>query len=426
MHLCLFEDRKIEHLKPLVWTRPVFDLRLGMRTLLETSRDAFAPEETHLHVRPLLSDVTAKDYDNAVNRLPGDADILFVNGRYVAEEGALLDRLRAAADPKEPGRVFLQGEDVVAAWVPASASLDSFGAAPGGALDIRRTALSRETFDGLSEERVDGATMIGRLWHLLDALHPALLRDFKVRTADGGSGHSAGSVHSATTLVHPEEIYIAPSAEVAAGAILRAGDGPIYVDEDAEIQEQAVIKGPAYIGRRTQVKVGAVIEGSAFGYYVKVAGEVEDTVIHSLSNKAHPGFLGSSYLGRWCNLGADTNNSNLKNDYGTVTVYDPVEEDFVSTGRQFAGLFMGDHSKCSINTMFNTGTVVGVFCNIFGAGFPPRHIPSFSWGGAEGMMEYRLDKALQVAEAVMARRDAPYTEADWKLLAHIYEMAHEK
>jgi UDP-N-acetylglucosamine diphosphorylase/glucosamine-1-phosphate N-acetyltransferase len=171
------------------------------------------------------------------------------------------------------------------------------------------------------------------------------------------------------------------------------------------------------------VKAAGRVEASAVGTWSKVGGEVHESVVHSFSNKAHDGYLGNSYLGRWCNLGADTNTSNLKNDYGEVTVYDAVVGDFVPTGRQFVGLFMGDHAKCSINTMFNTGTVVGVFCNLFGSGFPPRHVPSFSWGGAEGLVPYRIEKALRVAEAVMARRGVPLTEADRALLAAIAEDA---
>ncbi len=407
MILCLFEDTKVDHLKPLIWTRPVYDLRLGMRTLLETARDAFRPEGIILHTRPFLAEIAAQEYDFPVNELPEGADILFVNGRYIADEGDLLERLRHAASPGEPARIFVQNDDVIAAWAP-------------GNVECRMSNVESfvRNIKGISEERIDGAAMISRLWHLLDALHPALHRDYEARVQ---APSTDANVHESVIFVHPDQIYLAPTATVAPGAILNAEEGPIYVDEQATIQEHVVIKGPAYIGPRTQVKAAAHIEGCAFGYYVKVAGEVEDTVIHSLSNKAHPGFLGSSYLGRWCNLGADTNNSNLKNDYGRVTLYDAVEEDFISTGRQFAGLFMRDHSKCGINTMFNTGSVVGVSCNVFGAGFPPRHIPSFSWGGAEGFAEYRLEKALRVAEAVMKRRDVSLSAADRAILDHVFK-----
>jgi UDP-N-acetylglucosamine diphosphorylase/glucosamine-1-phosphate N-acetyltransferase len=203
--------------------------------------------------------------------------------------------------------------------------------------------------------------------------------------------------------------------------MLNAEDGPVYIDRDAIVMENAVVRGPAYIGPHAQVKMGGTLEAAAIGPWCKVGGEVHHAILHSYSAKAHAGFLGHSYLGRWCNIGADTNNSNLKNDYGSVSLYDPVTRDFEDTGLQFLGLVMGDHSKCGINSMFNTGTVVGVFCNVYGSGFPPRYIPSFAWGSPEGFVEYRLEKALRVAEAVMARRDVALTDADRELLTYVFE-----
>ena len=169
------------------------------------------------------------------------------------------------------------------------------------------------------------------------------------------------------------------------------------------------------------MKAAARVDGSAVGPRAKVAGEVHASVVVGLSNKAHDGYLGNSYLGRWCNLGAGTDTSNLRNDYGDVSLWDPVAQDFLPTGRRFLGLVMADHAKCAIGTRFNTGTLVGVACNWFGAGFPPRRLPSFSWGGDGGLEGYRLDKAIRVAEAAMARRDRPLTEADRALLAAVFE-----
>jgi UDP-N-acetylglucosamine diphosphorylase/glucosamine-1-phosphate N-acetyltransferase len=203
--------------------------------------------------------------------------------------------------------------------------------------------------------------------------------------------------------------------------VLDASGGPIHLDDGATVMAQAVLRGPAYVGPKAQIKVGANVTGSAIGFWCKLGGEVHDSVLHSLTNKAHAGFLGHSYLGRWCNLGADTNTSNLKNDYGEVTLYDTETGAFEPTGRQFVGVVMGDHSKCGINTMFDTGTIVGVSCNLFGAGFPARHVPSFSWGGPESFTTYRLDKALQVADTVMRRRDRHLTDADRENLEAIFE-----
>ena len=418
MHLCLFEDDHVSGLRPLVETRPAYALRLALRTIAETTRDAVDPDGLVLHTRPALADSTANAHPDAhINTLPEGADVLFVNGRFVADDEALTKRLANQTEQTAP-RAFVQDEVLVAAWVPnASDRLP---------LDLlTRPALGPDAFD-LPVTSVGSATLVERPWDLLATLRPALTRDVAARTAVPPSGplpsrHHA-TVHESVVAVEPGRIHLGTGATVRPGAILNASDGPIYIDDAATIHERAVLKGPCYVGPKSQIKVGADIEGSAFGYYCKVGGEVHDTILHSLSNKAHPGFLGHSYLGRWCNLGADTNNSNLKNDYGSVSAYAPAEGAFVDTGRQFAGLFMGDHSKCGINTMFNTGTVVGTCCNLFGGDFPPRYVPPFSWGGpGRGFAPYRLDKALEVAERVMARRDTSLTDADADLLESLFE-----
>ncbi|NBC19139.1 MAG: hypothetical protein GVY18_17690 [Bacteroidetes bacterium] len=410
MHLCLFEDDGADHLLPLTATRAVYDLRIGRRTLLTTTRDAFGRPPTLLHARPLVAQLTAQENDLLVNRIPEGLDVLFVNGRYVAEAGDVLDRLRHAIRTDGEERVFVQDDTVIAAWVPNASSRF-----------VQAATVTHATFEGMPEETVEGATLIGRLWHLIDALRPALVRDFAAAVSHEVYERPGATVHPSAVLVEGEHIMVAPDATVQAGAVLDASGGPIHIDEGATVMAQAVVRGPAYIGPKAQVKVGADVEGSAIGVWSKVGGEVHDSVLHSLSNKAHAGFLGHSYLGRWCNLGADTNVSNLRNDYGEVTLYDAVTGTFASTGRQFLGLVMGDHSKCGIDTMVNTGTVVGVSCSLFGAGYLPRHVPSFSWGGPDRLMTYRLDKALQVADAVMRRRDRHLTDADRENLEAVFE-----
>lgn len=418
MYLCLFEDERIDHLRPLVDTRAVYDLRLGLRTILETTRDAFAAltggREVLLHTRPVLAAVTAQEHDALVNRIPGDLGVLFVNGRFVAEDGPLLDRFRAAAGAGEPGRVFVQGDEVVAAWVPAADRVSLTGG-----------ALTRATFDGLAEERIEGAQLVGRLWHLIEGLRPALERDFRARTKGREIYERPGAlIADGVHIVNGADVFVGAGAVVRPGALLNAEAGPIYIAAEAVVMEGAVIRGPAYVGPKGQVKVQANIEGVALGPWCKVGGEVHDSVLHSLSNKAHVGFLGHAYLGRWCNIGAGTNNSDLKNDYGPVSLYNVALGDFEDSGQQFLGLFMGDHAKCGINMMLNTGTVVGTFCNVYGTGFPPRYLPAFSWGSpADGFTEYRLDKALCVAEAVMARRDASLTDAERALLKAVSDAA---
>lgn len=419
MHLCLFEDAHLPALRPLVETRAAYDLRLGGRTILETARDAFAPDGLVLHARPLVADVTRRDHPSAlVNTLPGGADVLFVNGRFVAERDATQTRVARLPEAENP-RVLVEDDTIVAAWVP-----DAAARLPNDLLD--RRAVPSDAFSHMAMRETDDATLVGRPWDLLDTLRPALGRDIEAQT-DGPRSTSLvarahATVHDSVGGIHDDRIYLGEGATIKPGAILNAEDGPIYLGPNATVHEQAVVRGPCVIGPKTHVKIGANIEGTATGTWCKIAGEVHDTILQGFSNKGHPGFLGHSVLGCWCNLGADTNNSNLRNDYRNVTAYAPSDGEFVSTGRQFAGLFMGDHTKCGINTMLDTGTVVGTCCNLYGAGLPPRYVPPFSWGGARtGFSTYRLEKALSVAERVMGRRDVPFTEAHAALLSALHE-----
>ncbi|HRG86928.1 MAG TPA: glucose-1-phosphate thymidylyltransferase, partial [Chitinophagales bacterium] len=216
-----------------------------------------------------------------------------------------------------------------------------------------------------------------------------------------------------------------PGAKVEA-ATINTNAGPVYISNDAEIMEGSLIRGPFALGKHSTVKMGAKIYGATtVGPHCKVGGEVNNVIFQSYSNKGHDGFLGNSVIGEWCNLGADTNSSNLKNNYAEVKIWDYQTQKFIPTGLQFCGLIMGDHSKCGINTMFNTGTVVGVNANIFGDGFPRNFIPSFSWGGAAGFVTYKLSDAMIVAKDVMARRTVTLAEADKKILTTIYELSEK-
>ena len=225
-------------------------------------------------------------------------------------------------------------------------------------------------------------------------------------------------------LMAAENIWIAASAQIDPGVVIDARNGPVYIDEDAHIFPQATIIGPAYIGRNTLVNIGAKIyEGTSLGEFCKVGGEVKESIIHSYSNKKHDGFLGRAYLGQWVNLGADTNNSDLKNNYGSVRVYVNGKE--VDSGSSFVGLTMGDHSKSGINTMFNTGTVVGIMCNIFGSDFPPKWIPGFSWGGSAGLTEHDVERGLAVAKKVMDRRKVTLGPAEEKLIRKVFKKTND-
>ena len=221
-------------------------------------------------------------------------------------------------------------------------------------------------------------------------------------------------------VINEGQIFVEPGADVNM-AILNATDGPIYIGRNATIMEGAIIKGPFAMNNNSVVKMGAKIYGqTTLGPFCKVGGEVQKVVFIGYSSKAHDGYLGNSVIGEWCNLGADTNSSNLKNNYTEVKAWSYPDERFIKTGLTFHGIIMGDHSKTGINTMLNTGTVIGVNCNIFGSGYPRNFIPSYSWGGHSGFITYHVDKALQTADIVMKRRNIDLTELDEKILKYVF------
>ncbi|MBN8701881.1 MAG: GlmU family protein, partial [Bacteroidetes bacterium] len=264
-------------------------------------------------------------------------------------------------------------------------------------------------------------TIIKNLWDIFSKNGEQLLQDFELLT----KGRKSQPISKTNQVIKPENIFLEEGAIVEC-AILNASSGPIYVGKDAEIMEGSIVRGGLALCEHSALKLGAKIYGpTTIGPYSKVGGEVTNSVILGYSNKGHDGFLGNSVLGEWCNIGADSNNSNLKNNYAEVKLWNYPQEKFVGTGLQFCGLIMGDHSKCGINTMFNTGTVVGVSANIFGAGFPRNFLPSFSWGGAAGITTYRLKDAIETAERVYERRGKKFDEVEQKIFAHVFEQTEK-
>lgn len=258
--------------------------------------------------------------------------------------------------------------------------------------------------------------IITQRWHLYQMNDVALRSDFNLITA----GRNSQKLSSTNTVIgDPSMIFLEEGAVVEA-AILNTKTGPIYVGKDAEIMEGSVVRGPLAMCEYSALKLSAKVYGATtLGPHCKVGGEVNNVVFQAYSNKGHDGFLGNALIGEWCNLGADTNTSNLKNNYGNVSTYSYEAGAEVKTDIQFMGVCMGDHSKCGINTMFNTATVVGVSSNIYGAGFPDKYVPSFSWGGADETVPFRFDKAVEYANNMMARRGLQLTEAEIAILRHI-------
>ena len=260
-------------------------------------------------------------------------------------------------------------------------------------------------------------TVINRPWDLFKNNAKQIEADFDRITAK----RTSAKAHPTATLINSERIFIEEGASVV-NCSLNASDGAIYIAKNAKVLDGALIRGPFALCEHAQVNMGAKIrDASTIGPHCKVGGEINNSILMGYSNKGHDGFLGNSVLGEWCNLGADTNTSNLKNNYSNVRVWSYAENDSINTNQQFCGLIMGDHSKCGINTMFNTGTVVGVSANIYGGDFPPKFIPSFSWGGSSGFVEYELNKAFETAERVMDRRNVALTSQMKSVLSHIFE-----
>jgi UDP-N-acetylglucosamine diphosphorylase/glucosamine-1-phosphate N-acetyltransferase len=412
MNICIFEDEKYRKLLPLVYFRPVYELRCGINLLKDKIIRSFSNPNVILHARDYLTDVLKRDYPNYyVNELPPNANqVLFVNGRVLADP-------HFADKFKYNGKdiAYVKGDDIVAFWASGE-NLEKFKNKFG-------TPLTKSDFENYEKVEIS-AKLINYPWDIINNNGEQIVIDFNILT--DGKARREGKIYEGVHLLNEHFIHIEEGAKIKPGVVLDAENGPIYIGKNVKILPNAVIEGPAYVGDGSLIKVSAKIyENTSIGPVCKVGGEVEASIIHAFSNKQHEGFIGHSYLGTWVNIGADTNNSDLKNDYGNVKVY--VDGELIDSGSMFVGLIMGDHSKSGINLMFNTGTVVGVSCNIYGSGLPPKFVPSFSWGGAQdGFVTYRIDKAIEVARRVMTRRNVQLTEIDEKLFRKIFELTEEE
>jgi UDP-N-acetylglucosamine diphosphorylase/glucosamine-1-phosphate N-acetyltransferase len=388
MNYILFDDRHRSDLLPLVFTRPVCEIRIGIMTIRE-KWEKYLGKRVSFLTRDYLSD----KYPAFV-----EDDNLLING------GVLPDaRLLKAISKLRKDETLMKDGYVVAKRLSGS----SFN--------------SRDVDDDPAGTEVrEDVNRVRYTWDVFSKNGQAIRDDYELLTKDKTS-----SELSATNMVigDPGQVFIGEGAKVEF-AYLNTSDGPIYIGKNAQVMEGAKIRGPFALGEKAVVKMDAKIySDTTVGPYSKVGGEVQNTVIFGYSNKGHDGYLGNAVIGEWCNLGADTNNSNLKNTYDVVKLWSYTQQHFVSTGLQFCGLIMGDHSKSGINTMFNTGTVVGVSCNLYGAGFQRNFIPSFSWGSPAGLKEYNFKKACDVARAVMLRRGIEFDETEENILKKVLELS---
>lgn len=383
MNLILFDEPAIRtNLLPFTFTRPVAKIRVGILTIAEKWERLLHTQASHL----------TNDYLSRKFPVSSTSDNLIINGA-VCPDTALL----AAIAGMKPGE-GLKKNDMALAFRTAQATLE---------------AVSLINFKPYAPD----ITLIDQPWKIFQHNAAELRHDFSLIT----SGRKSEPVTDPHTRIYNEANIFLESGVHLRAAVLNAEEGPIYLGKNSVVQEGALIKGPFSLGESSHVNMGAKMRGdTTIGPYSKVGGEISNSVIFGYSNKAHDGFLGNSVIGEWCNLGADTNTSNLKNNYENVKLWSYAKGGFANTGLQFCGLMMGDHSKCGINTMFNTGTVVGVSANIFGDGFPRNFIPSFAWGGASGFTTFQLAKAFETAEKVMARRGMALDDTEKEILKTIF------
>ena len=387
MNVILFDAQERAHLLPLTYTKPVAELRVGILKIIEKWN------------RYLSTDCSFLTQDYLQEKFPAriEEQNLLINGALLPNPD-LVEKI-AVLKNREALSV---GTTLLAINLEKADLLDFFS----GKL---------ETYTNIDYE--GDVHRIQNTWDIFSLNGEEIKADYQLLTHK----RQSEPISSTVQVLGKENVFFEKGAK-AEFMTINATDGPVYIGKDAELMEGSIVRGPFALGEHSVVKMGAKIYGpTTIGPESKVGGELNNVVIQGYTNKAHDGFLGNSVIGEWCNLGADTNNSNLKNNYAEVRLWNYQTEGFAKTGLQFCGLIMGDHSKCGINTMFNTGTVVGVSANIFGSGFPRNFIPSFSWGGASGFVVYQTKKAFEVAQKVFERRGLKFDQTEEKILIHIFE-----
>jgi UDP-N-acetylglucosamine diphosphorylase/glucosamine-1-phosphate N-acetyltransferase len=383
MNYILFDGTVRNALLPFTFTRPVADIRIGIFTIREKWEN---------YLKSTTTTITEEYLSEKYPMVELEENVL-INASFCPNE-ALVNLVMELAE----NQAIFYGDEVIAFYTKDTQDEVDF-----------------ETYEAIEYE--GDILRLENTWDIFSKNAEALQADFNFIT----EGRTSEPISSTNRLICPENIFIEEGAKVE-HSILNATDGPIYVGKNAEIWEGSLIRGGLALCDHAVVKMGAKIYGATtVGPHSKVCGEISNSVIFGYSSKGHEGYLGNAVLGEWCNIGADSNNSNLKNNYSKVRIWNYATESFEQTGLQFCGLMMGDHSKSAINTMFNTGTVIGVNCNIYVPGFPGNFVPSFSWGGASGFTSYQPVKAFEAAKVMMARRGVEFTTQDEDILNHVFE-----
>ncbi len=384
MNYILFDGPVREALLPFTFTRPVADIRIGILTIRE---------KWEKYLGYTTTTITEEYLSEKYPMVEMEENIL-INASFTPNAAlvALVKELKG-------NEAIFYGEDVIAFY-----SKDSQD-------DIDFSKFKQIEYNG-------EVLRIENTWDIFSKNQEAIQADFDFIT----EGRTSQPISKTNNLINGDNIFLEEGAQVEF-SILNATDGPIYIGKNAQIWEGSLIRGAFALCDNAVVKMGGKMYGATtIGPFSKVCGEVSNSVIFGYSSKGHEGYLGNAVLGEWCNIGADSNNSNLKNNYAKVRIWNYATESFDKTGLQFCGLMMGDHSKTAINTMFNTGTVIGVNCNIYVPGFPRNFVPSFSWGGATGFSSYLPKKAFDVAKVMMARRQVEFNDVEARILEHVFEI----
>lgn len=387
MNYILFDGTVRNALLPFTYTKPVADLRIGILTIREKWEKLLGFTTTTL---------TEEYLEEKYPMVELEQNIL-INASFLPTI-ALIEKVK---NLKENQAIF-KNEEVIAFFTNESQEVVNF-----------------ENYE--QEEFIFDLLQIKKTWDIFSLNDQAISDDFELIT----KGRKSQTIPVGVHCINKKNIFIEEGAEILFSN-LNASKGPIYIGKDSLIMEGSLIRGPFSLGEHSVIKMGAKIYGATtVGPHCTVGGEVNNSILMKYSNKGHDGYLGNSVLGEWCNLGAGTNNSNLKNNYAEVKLWSYETERFAKTGLQFCGLMMGDHSKCAINTMFNTGTVIGVSANIYGSNFPRNFIPSYSWGGAAGFTTYQINKAKETADLVLKRKNLEFNEVEQRILEHVFEITEK-
>ena len=406
-HICVFEDNQHSQLIPLVYTRPVFDLRCGLFSNLERIIKHYHDATVTLFCRNYLSDVLQERLTHRVNTLHATDDTcLFLNGRAIFSLPVSLE------GPEELG---VQDNTLVYARLKGN-----------NAKKISPETFLRQDVIEMLKDMVQvidtHVPIINYFWDIIKHNKSQIEKDFMLFVKEGSI---SGKLHEGVYLINEGLIFIGKDTQIKPGCVLDAENGPIYIGNNATIAPNTTIEGPVYIGNHSVIQSNSRIRGgSNIGEVCKVGGEIVNTIFQSYSNKQHDGFLGDSYIGSWVNIGAGTVNSNLLNTYGNIKV--ELGENVINTNHMFLGMAMGDHNKTAINTTIMTGSIFGFACNIITPTYPPKYLPSFTWYSDNGMKVYILEKALQVGKIAMKRRDKEMTIAEEQIFRMVFQLTEKE